>query len=134
MNKFTVTDVLEAIRKNGLHKIQGNYYATGSIDGELFKTNAVKPTNPVAACSIGQAAINLNCTTLDIQSVLGLVIVTARHSIPRKEFSPWGATVVKGRRVSLLDYVLALNDGTDLSFQEIADICEAAYNEMLHEY
>lgn len=95
-----VQDVVDAIRKNGLPQTQGTYIKRDINTG-----------NPLAACALGQAGINLGHTGSYIANIVGSII------------SP-----VHG---NLDTYIVYLNDTEKLNFAQIADRIEKDYAEFL---
>lgn len=84
----TVEDILAALERNGIPKIQGHYFEY--VDGHI--TDAVYEKKVVAACAVGQIAINLGVDPEDLNIQF----------------------------VGLLDDIVSTNDTSMLSFQEIA--------------
>jgi len=103
MHKFKLSDVIDAIEKNGLPKKVGGYY---DIDHS---------GKPIAACAMGQAAINLKVNPFSLASRTCVF----RSSIGSDISYPFDARVFK------------LNDTTNLSFKEIADVLRAEYKDHL---
>jgi hypothetical protein len=98
----TVADIVDAIEKNGLRQVHGTYV---EVD-----TNG----NPIAACAIGQAAVNLKVSHLSIFLALNTFRSSKRSS-------------------RLGDYIIALNDNHFDSFAEIARKVRAYYHPALKE-
>jgi len=121
---ITVQNLIDAIRKNGLIKIQGNYYAFETnkdfgpvnvnyryevLDEDNINEITSYPT-PIGGCAYGQAANNLGVEASDLD---------ARSRLT-------GITIDTGGeyRLVLNDYIRHLNDDTDMSLGEIADKLE----------
>lgn len=91
MKTVTLRQVLEAIQKNGLPKIQKQYFMYNDTDG---KANG--------ACAIGQAAINLNVSPASL----------------RREFAD---LVIGDDYTDIMAQIVYDNDNTDMTFEELAN-------------
>jgi hypothetical protein len=61
--RVTVSDVIEAMRKNGFEQ---------NFDGNYFRYNNEEKI--IAACAYGQAAINLGCSPESLQNAFGSMV------------------------------------------------------------
>jgi hypothetical protein len=61
---YTVKDVTNAIRKNGLPKIKGQWLS--------YEENS--PWRPIGGCALGQASLNLNVPANHLQIKLSTIV------------------------------------------------------------
>lgn len=103
MRKVKIGTIIKAIRKNGLPKSRGSYYRRDPENGNKI----------ISACAIGQAAINLRVSAPDLDG--GLCSV----------FNPTNFLSLRSR-------IVKLNDNSNYSFQEMADILEEEFSTQLN--
>lgn len=103
--EITVQDVIDAIRKNGLPQAYGTYIKYADDDPDQ--------KNPLAACAIGQAALNLKIGPIGLSLRLREV-----------EFD---------REFTLRDYIIQLNDKRKLNFDKIANHLERKLSKDIRE-
>lgn len=105
--KYTIEQIAESIRKNGLPQYFGDFYKKDNYTGSI-----------IAACAIGQAAVNLHEAEFVLQDYLNTFI------------SPDGDRFTKCPRVvvnectndlGLATMVEHLNDEHNWTFEQIAD-------------
>lgn len=100
--RITFKEVLDAIRQNGLPKEKGEFFRfeeTKDSSGNVTEKHAV------AACALGQAAINLGVYAPDLYDSLNI-------------------TGGEEDYVTFGENIAAMNDATDSTFEEIADFFE----------
>jgi len=105
MKEVTVSDILDAIERNGLPKAKGEYFHRDTSE------------KIVGACALGQAAFNLDISPSDLDSKLTYI----------KEDD------VDEYRYNLSSYIVDLNDNGNYSFEEIARRVRQKFSNSLNE-
>jgi len=109
---ITLADVIDAIEKNGLTKIQGQYIKyddTGMV--------------PLAGCALGQAAINLGFVYPDGNPY---------WSDGRYPYTPDTLHGLLWNAGSFTSRVFELNDTTAYTLPEIAEVLRTEYEDFLN--
>jgi hypothetical protein len=103
MRYITVKQLLDAVRKNGLPKITGKLLIYG------YEVGRVGGYKPIAGCAMGQAALNLN--------------------VPAKELEIAFSRLSLSNGLNITGKIEHLNDSTDKSLEEIANMLEEEFDE-----
>ena len=106
---FKVSEVIEAVRKNGYEQITGS----------LIKASGAKF---IGACAMGQAALNLGVNPWNLEE--------AGYSVEIK-MGENDLDIKPDTSVALTGFIEYLNDGKRLTCEQIADEAEKAYKDYL---
>jgi hypothetical protein len=114
--KEEILDVLKAIRKNGYEKVKGSYF---HYEGRGLSDRFTANDKVVGGCALGQGALNYELEPLALCQILRAWVTSDRDIPPRP--------IYKDQPVRLPEFITALNDYTELTIPEIADIAEKAF-------
>lgn len=99
-----VSDVVDAIEKNGYPKTKGSFYRNTNNE-KVYPELGESAEFIVSACAIGQAALNLHTTASELISGLRSIDLESPILL----------------QINLGDAILNLNDQTDYSMAAIAE-------------
>lgn len=112
MNQIDLSDVVKAIRDNGLPQIKFSFFKSKAGQATTALSDDI-----IGACAIGQAAINLGKNPVQLMRELN-----GNDYINEKD-----CTLCDGVGYLLGNMITHLNDVHELTFAEIADYLEREY-------